>query len=344
MNNQPSTNATDNADSNQEVKIDVSNGQNVPINIPTPAQPEPVFQPENPPTTPQAPPPPPAQPIPTPPVETLPTPPASTPPQPLPPNQPPVKNVPQEPTIEPETTSQAPTAQTPPTAQPQPDHIEAEEYGLQPPIKQPKPHSSVALITTIAILFLGLGFGSGFFGYKYVPKFQNMFGASADTDKATTPTTIDSTTIDTNIDTATWKPYTNTKYKYSINYPGNWLSDSLTDKEIKTIQFTSYKQDTGSTSADGYKVEITFQDSNGKTLKDWVSANNTISGTSGAPSKTTVNSKEAYQQELNGVSKSISTYVLQNNLVMIISYYASDAKFSTGKPYYDQMIESIKFS
>lgn len=91
-------------------------------------------------------------------------------------------------------------------------------------------------------------------------------------------------------------------------------------------------------------MEITFQDSNGKTLKDWVDNNNTISKTTATPTKTTVGSKEAYQQELNEVSKSISTYILQNNLVMIISYYASDAKFSTGKPYYDQMIESLKFS
>lgn len=322
MNNQPSTNSSD---------------DNVPINTPASTPAEPVFQPENPPTVPQNPTPaqpaPAATPAPTPPTE---PPPPSTPPV----NQPPVKNVPQEPT--------PPTGQTPATTQSQPNHIEAEEYGLQPPVKQPKPHSSVALITTIAILFLGLGFGGGFFGYKYVPKFKNMLGATADTDKTTTETATkvanNNSAIDTSIDTATWKTYTNTKYKYSINYPGNWLSDSLTDKEIKTIQFTSYKQDAGSTSADGYKVEITFQDSNGKTLKDWVDNNNTISKTTATPTKTTVGSKEAYQQELNEVSKSISTYILQNNLVMIISYYASDAKFSTGKPYYDQMIESLKFS
>jgi len=302
MNTQPQSNTNP-----DEVKIEVSNSNPSPVPAAPPAQPaEPIFTPEN-------------QPVSTPvPVAPIPAP-------QNPPTNPPVTPPPQEPQTPPAPPS-PPQQQTPPAAQ-----IDTGQYDIgRNPVKEKTGHP-VAVITLVAILFLGVGFGGGFYGYKYIPKLKNMLSTSADTSTPQASTTDTSTSL---------KTYTNAKYTYSIQYPASW-SVSPDDPQAKTIQFTSYKPDTSGAGA-GLKVEIVFQDSNGKTLKSWVEANNVTSGIVATPTAITVDGQQAYQQKVNSDTKNVSTYVMKNNRVMAISYYASNSEFATGETTYDQMLQSIK--
>jgi len=300
MNTQPDsdsdTNKNEISDSNQEV---------------TPKTPEEkptadVFTPENQPTA---------------------TPPADEPKATAPTPEPPVAT--------PETPATPPPSQPPPAQSP-PAQIDTGQYDIasqQQPANQPKNGHPAVVITIVAILFLGLGFGGGFYGYKYIPQLRKLLSTSADTSSNS------GTTAQTN---SALKTYTNTKYNYSIEYPGDWNLTPANDTQAKTVQFTSYTPATTNSST-GKKVEVVFQDANGKTLKNWVAANNVTAGISATPTTITVDGQEALQEKTSGTSKSINTYILRDTQVMIISYSAPDSEFSAGEITYDQMVQSIKF-
>jgi len=261
---------------------------------------------------------------------------------------------------QPQANQPSPTPDTKPAAQ---EKIETSDYNVpvqaspkpqptnfkpmpMPPIKQTGTGKAVGIITSVAIVFLIVGFSGGFFGYKYVPKFKNLISSSADTSETDNSSQIGSP-ISNNAepgDVSAWPSYSNTQFKYSIKYPDTWYNQGANDPTSKTVLFSSFKPDeSSSTNISGYKVEIVFQDSNGKTLKDWIDANNVVTGASAqSPEKIEVSGQDAYQQQINGTNKNITTYISRTDKIMIITYYGPENTFATGKVLYDKMISSIK--
>lgn len=208
---------------------------------------------------------------------------------------------------------------------------------------------AVMTTTIVMILVLALGFGAGFGSYKLL---QNQ-AASADRGtetKTTTPAkTINTeTTVPTKTTTgptASWSSYNNTKYLYSLQYPDTWFSQSTNTAESTTVQFTSFRPDqaTSGELTAGAKIEITFQDTNGKTLTDWIEANNaSMNAKTESATTLTIGGQSATQQTIIIPIKSIATYLLQANKVMVISYYAAEKDFATNQSIYDNIIKSIQ--
>lgn len=220
------------------------------------------------------------------------------------------------------------------------------------PMRADNPNRAVVISTTVAIIVLALGLAGGMGGYRY---FQGQT-ASADTasDTNTTPTstkTIDSTTPTTTTTTTTdaiskWTSYANTLNKYSIKFPDTWYSTGTESPTATTIQMTSFKPDASAGSiTDGQKVEVVFQDTNGKTLSAWIEANNAAQGaTPTKTAKTTVDTKEATQLTFATPIKNISTYLIHNDKVMMITYYAADKDFDKGITIYEDILNSIKLN
>lgn len=211
---------------------------------------------------------------------------------------------------------------------------------------------AVAIASTAMVLMLVFGFGGGYLGYKYLPSIVSSTTASADEVSPNTqpsivfpPSPIVSPTP--NIDPAQdWATYTNTKYKYSINYPKNWFSQNSSNVLIDTIQFSSLKPLQDSINPQfGFQVNIAFKKSNGKLLSDWIKSDNIVSG-NGTPiiSSLKIDGKDAYQETIDTKTKLINTYVFQADQVMIISYAAGNQDFETGKKTYQDMINSIKLN
>jgi len=228
---------------------------------------------------------------------------------------------------------------------------------------QPKPvinsfdqintNRAIATSAIFAVLVLFVGFGGGFFGYKYVPSLIKKQAASADTITSTsTDEALDSSldapitpevTPTTSVDPATkdWTSYTNTKYKYSIKIPANWFSLSSNTNLSDIAEFDSVKPTTSSPA--GAKVEISFYNANSKLIKDWITENNKVLGY-GEPKLTTtkIDGKDAYQQTVTTNGKTINTYVFQSDKIMAITYSAPVKDFDAGKTIYQNMLNSIK--
>lgn len=216
---------------------------------------------------------------------------------------------------------------------------------------------TLGIATTLSIIVLVLGFGGGYFSYKYWPNLTNRVSISADTNTPTTPpetlvtTSISPTIAPTIIVSPTpedplknWSNYTNTKFAYSVKYPDTWFGDNINNDQAAAIQLTSFKpSSTGSEIQTGSKVEIVFQNSNSKLLKDWIKDNNIVSGF-GTPELTPlkIDGKDAYQQTVVSNGQSTSTYVFQSDKIMVITYYAPVNTFAAGKTVYTQIINSIK--
>ena len=60
--------------------------------------------------------------------------------------------------------------------------------------------------------------------------------------------------------------------------------------------------------------------------------------------KTTVDTKEASQQTFSEPIKSIGTYLVHNDKVMIITYFAAENDFDKGIAFYEDIISSIKLN
>jgi hypothetical protein len=92
---------------------------------------------------------------------------------------------------------------------------------------------------------------------------------------------------------------------------------------------------------DGYLVTISFQEKNGKELKDWIETNNIISKDKGLDlTETEISGKKAYTQKMADPTQ-MKAYVEQENKIMVIAYEAS-TDFDSGKVIYDEIVESIK--
>ena len=292
-------------------------------NIPPVKQPNPQPSPQPAPQT-DTPPPPPPQ------------------PQPQAPIAPPPNNPPQD--AEPEINVQIKTEPQPQTQpldnNPAPVSQMSENNNL-PPVKQSGNGKTAAIITTLTILFLIVGFGSGFLGYRYLPQIAKLFSTSADSTPTTTSATVKPESEAAIVgDIATWPVYTNTKYKYSIKYPDTWYSVNTDDEAAETVKFSSTNPDDASISSN--TIDIVFQNINGKTLNDWITASSTTTGNNTISLKEkTISGKTALQDIRTTTPKSIKTYLPVLDQVMIISYLGVEAQFESNQKIYDQMIGSI---
>jgi len=218
-----------------------------------------------------------------------------------------------------------------------------------PPIRANDSNRAVVVTTTVAIAVILAGFGAGFGGYKML---QNQT-AAADTAATTEPPkTIQtegstSTSPETTKTNVSWNSYANTKYSYSLKYPDTWYGQGTDSATANTIQLTSFKPSTSSTGgiSEGYKVEIVFQDTNAKTLKDWVDAHNASMSAKVTTSKDIfVGNKAALEQTLSEPIQSMATYVIHNDKVMIISYYAAEKDFEKGLTTYEDILLGINLN
>lgn len=198
-----------------------------------------------------------------------------------------------------------------------------------PPIKASG--GPAATIVVLALLALIFGAGGGFFGYRYWDRLKT----SASTENTPTPSTETPS-----LDTAVWQIYTSTKDNFSIKYPNGWLASS-TDPQAEKITFASNKASLEGAPTE-YKVEVVFQDSQGKTLKDWVTANSVAIAETKSAKEVTVDGQTAYQQELSKNGQQIATYISRPDKVMIVTYSAASDKFGEGGDWYNKIINSIK--
>jgi hypothetical protein len=208
------------------------------------------------------------------------------------------------------------------------------------------PHNNSALIyTAVALLFIALGFGGGFLGFKYSPKIAKMFTSTADTTtKATDTITQPVTKNATPGDISVWPIYTNSKYLYSVNYPDNWYAEGLNDKSAFTVAFSSYDPTNNAASTTGFKVEIIAQSSNNETLQNWITENNTTANTTlFALSPVKIAGQDGYQQKVTSTSQIINSYVLNNNQVITITY-TGPLNDTAGPIIYNNILSTIKFS
>jgi len=232
--------------------------------------------------------------------------------------------------------------------------------GTNLPLSKPVSADNSAIkYASVAVIILMVAFSAGFFGYKYSGNVLKGASVMADEETSTsesavdkadaTTATTDKTTTTPTVDaqvTANWPIYSNTKYKYSVRYPDTWFGQNTSKADADTVSFTSFKPETTGTGAlSGFKVEIVFQASQGKTVDSWIEANNTITGSK--PSKTssiTIDGQKAVSQTFDSPLENISTYLVRNDKIMIITYYAPTDKFTEGQANYQKILDNIKFT
>ncbi len=203
-----------------------------------------------------------------------------------------------------------------------------------PPVKAPIRTS--ATLTAMTIVALILGSLGGFFGYRYVDK-AKIF---ANTETTPTPTQTATTNQTGSLDTSLWPIYTSNLYDFTLKYPNGWFSNS-TDPQATSLAFASDKESLNGTSL-GYKIDLTFQDKQGKTLKDWVDANSVVIAEPTKPKEITVSDQTAYQQEITKNGPQVVTYIDRGDKVMVVTYSAPADKFVAGGNFYNNLINSIK--
>lgn len=200
----------------------------------------------------------------------------------------------------------------------------------KPPIKAPS--SATGTITTLAILALIVGGFGGFFGFSYFDRLK------------TTASTLSSASpgINQTATTEKEKTYSSAKYGFSLEYPSTWFA-STADNQADEITLAS-NQESLSSEPTGYKVNIVFQDSNGKTFKDWVEANSAATGNSKPLKTISVAEKTAYQQDLDRNGPGVVTYIELKDKIMTLTYSAPAEMIGEGGDFYNQIINSIKLS
>lgn len=234
--------------------------------------------------------------------------------------------------------------------------------GANLPLQKPTiPDNTAIKYASVAIIILLVGFTAGFFGYRFggnLLKGATIMAdeetTAADTTNATVKATdkVETTSTDTLKPTAdsllatNWPIYTNTKYKYSVRYPDTWFGQNTSKTDAETVAFTSFKPETsGNGILSGFKVEIVFQASQNKTLNNWIEANNTITGAKASKtSEMTIDGIKAVSQTFDSPLENISTYLVKDDKIMIITYYAPPDKFTEGQSNYQKILDNIKFT
>jgi len=191
-----------------------------------------------------------------------------------------------------------------------------------------------ATIVTLAILALIFGAAGGFFGFRYWDNLKT----SASTENSPAASLSPSQSPSAN-DTTNWPTYTNDKYKFLLQYPNSWIT-STTDPQAEDIIFASDQESLAPQSA-GMRVEIFFQDSNGKTLKSWVEANSVTANETEPIKEVTVSSQTGYQQEQTNIQKAVNTFLERGDKIMIIALSAPETKMGEAGSWYNSIINSI---
>lgn len=203
-----------------------------------------------------------------------------------------------------------------------------------PPIKQSVNGKTLSIMSGAALVVIVIAFGASFFGFKYYPQLISSRSTMADTDTTSNVSTKDPSSVEM------WPIYSNTNYKYSVKYPDTWHSTGTGDPTSMTVAFSDKKVNKDE-DLDGYLVTISFQEKNGKELKDWIETNNIISKDKGLDlTETEISVKKAYTQKMADPTQ-MKAYVEQENKIMVIAYEAS-TDFDSGKVIYDEIVESIK--
>ncbi len=195
------------------------------------------------------------------------------------------------------------------------------------------PAATIAIIAVLALLFGATG---GFFGFRYWDNLKTA-AFSEKSPTSATPSAISESASAT--DTSNWPIYSNAKYKFSIMYPTGWVA-STTDPQAEEIVFAS-NQESLAESPSGFRVDIVFQDSNGKTLKSWVEANSVTTNETKPIKEVTVSGKTAYQQEQTNIRPAVATYIERPDKIMIITLTAPATKMGEAGTWYNSIINSI---
>lgn len=208
------------------------------------------------------------------------------------------------------------------------------EAGDVPPIKASGgPAATIAIIAVLALLF---GAAGGFLGFRY---WDNLKTA-AFSEKSPTPATPSAISESASAtDTSSWPTYPNAKYKFSIKYPPSWVASS-TDPQAENIVFAANQASLAESPSDS-RVEIVFQDSNGKTLKSWVEANSVTTNETQPIKEVTVSGQTAYQQEQTNIRPAVATYIERPDKIMIVTLTAPATKMGEAGTWYNSIINSI---
>lgn len=202
------------------------------------------------------------------------------------------------------------------------------------PIKQTVNGKTLSILSGAALLVIAAAFAGGFFGFNYYPKFVADRTTMADSTGDTNQSSQEPSSVEM------WPIYSNTSYKYSIKYPDTWYSTGTGDPTSITVAFSNNKINKDD-DLDGFMVTISFQEKNGKELKDWIETNNIIAKDKGLDlTETEISGKKAYVQNMADTTQ-IKSYVEQENKIMVIAYEGTN-NFEAGKVIYNEIIESIK--
>lgn len=142
------------------------------------------------------------------------------------------------------------------------------------------------------------------------------------------------------MDVNLWSTYSSTLYNFSLKYPNGWLA-STTSPTAEEIVFAANNESLAG-ALTGFRIEINFQDANGKTLKSWVEANAVATNEKNAAKEIIVDSHTAYQQELTNNQPAIATYLSRGEKIMIVTYTAPAEEMGDGGAWYNNLINSIK--
>jgi len=126
-------------------------------------------------------------------------------------------------------------------------------------------------------------------------------------------------------ETADWKTYTNTDYKFSFKYPSDWTLNSNDEKAVTVNspenQAAKQKVDSGEMNGEGYMSDITFysynslSEADGNNPKKWTNISDMISDKGYFPNgliKTSLTGQTAYEGIEGGFGQ-YYIYVLQKD-------------------------------
>ncbi len=207
----------------------------------------------------------------------------------------------------------------------------------QPPSQPPIKASSggpAATITVLAILALILGSSGGFFGFRYWDKIQ----ISASEENLESPTAYSTTVIKNGL-----KSYSNDLYKFSLYYPEDWVPNTE-NKNAEAITFASNAESLSGGTPTGYRIEITLENSAGKTLKNFVDSKAAALNEQGEIIEIMINEQAAYQQAQTNIQPIVVTFIERSDKIMIITYSAATDQLTKGADIYNNLIDSIKLN
>lgn len=190
----------------------------------------------------------------------------------------------------------------------------------------------------LAILALVIGASGGFFGFRYWDRLKT---SASETTVSPSPSSATLSAEESpSLDVSLWSTYSSTLYNFSVKYPNGWLA-STTSPTADDLVF-AVNQESLAGALTGFRIEINFQDANGKTLKSWVEANAVATNEKNAAKEITVDTQTAYQQQLTNNQPAMATYLSRGEKIMIVTYTAPAEEMGDGGVWYNNLINSIK--